>query len=161
MPHPDCLKKQLIVVLSGKKKEEFIIFGFRKNQIQMRHRCDKLKIMLWSGTVCHKFQLHTGFMTGRQPLLSVLASVLCLPLVGAPDEPKRLSGRLLWRPRLGLFYEPRTTNNEPLFFTSRGLLEAMLLNWVCCRTAASESEAACNLRTAACVIIKSARIWYN
>lgn len=46
MLYPDCLKKQLIVVLSGKKKEEFIIFGFRKNQIQMQHRCDKLKIML-------------------------------------------------------------------------------------------------------------------
>ena len=37
------------------------------------------------------------------------------------------------------FYEPRATNHY--FFTSRGLLEAMLSFWVCCREAAFESEA--------------------
>ena len=34
------------------------------------------------------------------------------------------------------------------FFTSRGLLEAMSLFWVCCRAAAFESEATGGLRTA-------------
>ena len=44
------------------------------------------------------------------------------------------------------FYEPRATNHY--FFTSRGLLEAMSLFWVCCREAAFESEATGGLRTA-------------
>ena len=35
-----------------------------------------------SRTICHKFRLYTGFAAGRQPLLSVLASVLRLPLAG-------------------------------------------------------------------------------
>ena len=44
------------------------------------------------------------------------------------------------------FYEPRATNHY--FFTSRGLLEAMLLIGIYRRAAAFESEAACGLRTA-------------
>ena len=33
-------------------------------------------------TICHKFQLYTGFTAGRPPLLSVLLTVLHLPMVG-------------------------------------------------------------------------------
>ena len=32
--------------------------------------------------ICHKFQLYTGFTAGRPPLLSVLLTVLHLPIVG-------------------------------------------------------------------------------
>ena len=65
-----------------------------------------------SWTICHKFRLYTGFTAGRPPLLSVLLTVLHLPMVGTCRGRKALGVPYAQGRWPCIFYGLRTT----LFF---------------------------------------------
>ena len=108
-----------------------MLLCFPRTQMWLRH--DRLMIVLRPSATRHKFWLCTGFATGRPP-------------EHPPGRPLQYRIQAMGKRWIQIIKNTRPRMGP--FSTSRGSIEAMSFFWVWRREAASESEAACELRPA-------------